>query len=285
MADVCTECGERVKPDATFCPSCLASIVSVAPTVAAAPVQAPPPPAQAPASQPAAFVQAPATQAPQRSVLPWIIGGVVGLLLLLGVGYRLMESKDVIDDTPPPVADAGSSAVGPEVAKYLISDANIRNLPTAKGPETKIVGTVQRGVQIKGAMHPATGGDGYWFKLSDGRGYISAVNLSDAPPVAAAANAAAAPQAAASPASAAPIVGGGTRAPVAGAPFCRVATRSGNLRIRSSANGPIIGGMPKGARFQAFNSAFDPAGAEWYQVQPFETRYPNGWVSADYIAC
>jgi hypothetical protein len=43
--------------------------------------------------------------------------------------------------------------------------------------------------------------------------------------------------------------------------------------------------MPKGARFQAFNSENDPAGAEWYQVQPFETRYPNGWVSADFIAC
>jgi hypothetical protein len=289
MADVCSECGERVDPAATFCPLCLASITPAAPQAAApAPLYA-----AAPAAPPTpAAPQAVATpSAPAKSNLPLIVGIIAaGLLMVAALSFFLMNNKAPVEDEPPPVAVAGgsTSAVGPEVAKYLISDANIRNLPTAKGSETKIVGTVQRGVQVKGAMHSAPGGDSYWFKLSDGRGYISAVNLSDAAP---AAGAVAAVPAGGSPGivpvviGTTPPVGVSVRAPIKGAPFCQVATKGGNLRIRSSPNGAIVGGMPKGARFQAFGNESDPAGAEWYQVQPVETRYPNGWVSADFIAC
>ncbi|MEY2927076.1 MAG: hypothetical protein RL367_1553 [Pseudomonadota bacterium] len=282
MANFCNECGEQVDPAAKFCPVCLASIAPTgSPPQAVPPVQsvAVPAPAVAP---PAPVLQAQTYTSPPSNNTPWIIGAIVGLLLLLGVGYRVMTMKDSGTAITQPANQTDPAAVGPEMVKYVISDANIRSLATARGSETRVVGAVQRGVQVKGAMYPALGGDGYWFKLADGRGYISAVNLSDAPPVAAAAVAGAAP---AVGGTTPVVVAGGTRAPVRGAPFCRVATRTGNLRIRASANGPIIGGMPKGARFQAFNSETDPAGAEWYQVQPFETRYPNGWVSADFIAC
>jgi hypothetical protein len=259
MAVTCIECGEKVDARATFCPACLASVNTE--------------PASNPAAQSppiASFMSQPAGNAaatvPKSNAHRIIIATLAAVLLLGGIAFAVWS----IAKKPPGPDDVDTAAVAPEIVKFAISDANIRSLATAKGPDTRVVGTIRRGEQVKGTMQPSLRGGGYWLKLSDGRGYVSAVNLSDA-----------APAENAPP----PPVAGGTRAPVKGAPFCQVATKTGNLRIRSSPNGPIVGGMPKGARFQAFNNEYDDAGGEWYQVQPFETRYPNGWVSAAFIDC
>ncbi len=267
MAVFCNECGRQLNDGAKFCPGC-GTAVGFVQAAAQTPISAP-----APTMVPNYVPQPVAYGVPAQNPAPWIIAGVAVALLFAAGGYWLWSDRAAKQNAAVGSVSVAET-VGPEVIKYVISDANIRNIATAKGAETRVVGSVRRGIQVKGNMYSGLSGDSYWFKLSDGRGYISAINLSDAAPTAVV------------PARATTVVTmGGTRAPVQSAPFCSVATNSGNLRIRVVPNGQIIGGMPKGARFQAFGSQTDATGATWYQVQPFETRYPNGWVSAAYIAC
>ncbi len=155
-------------------------------------------------------------------------------------------------------------AVGIEVLKYVTSQANIRNIATAQGPDSRVVGTLRRGEQVRGMMRRGLSGDSYWFQLADGRGFVSAVNLSDGPPGPETAN---------------------VRPPIPNATYCSVATKSGNLRIRSAPGGAVVGAMPQGSRFQAFDEQYDRAGYIWVHIQPTDPRYPVGWVLSDYIFC
>ncbi len=266
MANFCNQCGSALAVGAKFCPGCGTAAENGAPAAASAPQNVQYVPVQ------------PVAAHGGNSNLGWIVAGIAGALLLAGALYWAISGRSGGASTAAPVA-AGleGAALGPEVAKYIISDANIRNVATAKGAESQVVGSLKKGVQVKGTMHTGASGDSQWFKLSDGRGFVSAVNLSDAPPVVGAT----APVAAAAPV--APKAN--RRAPIPGASYCQVATKGGNLRIRNAPDGPIVGGLPKGARFQAYSNEQGMNGELWYQIQPEDTRYPGGWVSGRFIAC
>jgi hypothetical protein len=47
----------------------------------------------------------------------------------------------------------------------------------------------------------------------------------------------------------------------------------------------VIGAMPRGSRFQAFDQQLDRAGYMWVHIQPIDARYPIGWVLSSYISC
>ncbi len=169
----------------------------------------------------------------------------------------------------PPVAPGAQSGapVGQSVIKYAGSAANIRDIATAEAP-SRIVGSLKRGASVQGQMHVGLSGSTYWFKLADGRGFVSAVNLVDAPP----------PAVVAAPAP--------PRPPVASGPLCSVIDRTGsNLRIRNAPNGGVIGGMPNGIQLRWLGEASDGNGALWYRVDPVQSGYPTGWVYADHVAC
>ncbi len=264
MANFCNNCGANLGGDAKFCPGC-GTNVSTPPPLAAAPAYAAPS---------APVYAAPTASVASKNNLPWIIAGLATLAMVVLVSY-LLFSRPATGTAGTAAMAAGAKegeALGPEVIKFVNSEANIRSMATARGEESKIVGSVKRGNQVKGTMHMGLSGDAHWFKLADGRGYISAVNLGDAPTVVAAAPAA-------------PPARAQVRAAIGGASYCTVATNSGNLRIRATPNGRIIGGLPKGARFQAFGQQADEAGGAWVQIQPVELRYPVGWASAAYVAC
>lgn len=203
--------------------------------------------------------------------LPWIIAGGIVLLLGVAVAYLFMtRDKGAAEPSPEAAAAAAPAeppAVGGEILKYVTSQTNIRNIATAQGPDSRVVGTLSRGQQVRGTMHQGLSGDSYWFKLADGRGWVSAINLSDGPP---------GPETAAT---------ASVRAPLPNGTYCSVVTNSGNLRIRNSPGGAVIGAMPRGSRFQAFDQQYDRAGYTWVHIQPIDGRYPIGWVLSSYIAC
>ena len=272
MANFCNNCGTALTAGAQFCGSCGTPAVAT-----------PPPPQQPytpPYAQPGPSAYAPIppyVPPPQPSNnLPWIIAGGIVLLLAIAVA-ALFITRDkadggggVVTGGPGPVAGAPAetAAVGPEVIKYVTSQANIRNIATALGPDSRVVGSLRRGQQVRGVMHQGLSGDSYWLKLSDGRGYVSAINLSDGPP---------GPETAApAPVASRPIVNG---------TWCGIATQSGNLRIRNTPGGRIIGGIPRGSRVIAYYQTYDRGGFLWIQIQPNDGRYPVGWVLANYLSC
>ena len=273
MAKFCNQCGTALSEGAQFCGSCGAA-VAVAPQAAPQP-QAPPAQSASP-PQPAYAPPPPATSGNSNAV-GWIVAGIATALLVIVLAWFALGKGDGTastsggEDATAATAEAGAPAtpdngvVGPEVVKYVTSTANIRNVATARGPDTRVVGSLKRGVQVRGTMANGLSDNTFWLKLSDGRGYVSAINLSDGPPAAAEA------------------MPSGTRVVVAGADMCSVLIKSGNLRIRSGPDGRIIGGMPYGARFQVLS--WGSPNDEWIQIQPLETRYPVGWVSANHIDC
>lgn len=271
----CRQCGRENADDVRFCPQCGAD--QTAPAVAPAPVPQP---------QPAAPVAA-ALAVPKRSNAGLIVAISALIFVLLALAAYLVAinmkkpgelavSSAVTNTTgpagaaptgttPAPGAPTSGPIAGGEVLKYVTAAANIRNIATAQGGT--VVGTLRRGEQVKGTMYQGLVPGTYWFKLSDGRGYVSVVNLGDTDP------------------GPAPPPVATNRTPVAGATFCSVSVSSGNLRIRNAPNGRIIGGMPAGARFQAYNGQHESDGSLWLMIQPVETRYPTGWVSGDYVLC
>jgi hypothetical protein len=262
MAKFCNSCGGAIAANAQFCGGCGAP-------------QAAPPPAAAPQPSPyAPPVQYPgAGVAPSTATnLPWIIAGAVVLLLGVAVAFLFMTRDQSDTDaaataSPAGVAASETEAVGGEVLKYVTSQTNIRNIATAQGPDSRVVGSLTRGQQVRGTMHRGLSGDSYWFKLTDGRGYVSAINLSDGPPGPETANTAS------------------VRPPLPNGTYCSVITNSGNLRIRNGPSGAVIGAMPRGSRFQAFDQQLDRAGYMWVHIQPIDARYPIGWVLSSYISC
>jgi hypothetical protein len=217
----------------------------------------------------AAATNIPAPAAPAPGTEP--IAGVIPGQPVVTTGQAGMPGQPVVPGQAPvagqPMAPAAQSGapVGTSVIKYANATANIRDLATAEAP-SRVVGSVKRGASLQGVMHVGLSGSTYWFKLADGRGYISAVNLVDAPP--AAVVAAAPPPAAAS------------------GPLCSVVDRTGsNLRIRNAPNGGVLGGMPNGIQLRWLSEATDSNGALWYRVDPVQRGYPTGWVYADHVVC
>jgi hypothetical protein len=265
MAGYCTKCGTQFVPGAAFCADCgTPSGASVPGATAAATLT------QSTYTAPPPLYPAPKTGNNNATII-WILVGAIIIVLAAAVAYLMINRSGTANPFggrtatgPAAPATESNGVIGPEVVKYVTGDANIRNIATAEGPDSRIVGRLRPGTQIRGTMHRGLAGTTSWFKLTDGRGYVSAVNLADGP---------AAP--------AAPVA----RAPIPNANYCVVATYQGNLRIRSTPAGRIIGGLPRGARFQAYDTQYDGYGALWVHVQPVDSRYPVGWVSDDHIAC
>ncbi len=275
MSNFCRSCGTQLAEDAKFCASCGAT-VGAAPTPPpfapppAAPQYAPPPPPYYPQQQ-------------KPNVWPWI-AAALALLIVVAIAVYFATREPAADATAtasavpaivppagsavtPPAAGAvvqSSVPVGPRVTLYVVSDANVRNMPTAQG-NSAVLATLRRGTQVSGNMQIGANGKARWFKLADNTGYISAVNLGE--------TLTAAPVVAAAPAS------------VPGAIYCTVVDRTGSsLRVRSTPNGRVTGGMPHGTRLRVLGEQMDSAGVNWVQVDP-DGSYPTGWVSGAHISC
>ncbi len=301
MTRFCSQCGNQLSDTAAFCGQCGATVSAAAqPAPPSQPAPPPPPPVQPqaapqPAPQPApayAPAYAPAAAPRGNGALIWVLVGGVILILAAAVAWLLFHRQApagtaVVDDAAPaasasatgtaatapaaPAAPAAAAAVapppanaaqGPEITKYVTSVANIRNMPTAQDAASRVVGRLQPGTAVRGTVYPGTVPSTYWLRLSDGRGWVSLQNLSDvagaAPPRVAAA---------------APDIWG----------YCIAKTKEGNLRIRATPGGRVVGAIPPGGRFAQIGDT-TPDG-QWIQVMLNNQTRPAGWVAADYVEC
>lgn len=162
MAHFCSECGSTLLDGAKFCAGCGASVGT--PARAARPMGA----SGAPSSM--------------EKARPFLIGAAV-LALLGGGTFWFWQSGN----TGP--TDLSGNAVesvnqvapnGSQAALFVVANANIRDKATAQG--TQIVGKIARGTRVAGVMEVGVDGLSQWLKLDDGRGYVSAVNLSSNEP-------------------------------------------------------------------------------------------------------
>lgn len=289
MTIFCRSCGSQLDDGAAFCGSCGTPVLAAAAAAApppppslAKPGPAPIPPPPAPPPQQPPYYPPTPPQAAANSTLPWIIVAILAVAIALAAVYFATRGGGGEGDAAAETAttEAGDSAeaasvmpaptpVGPVVTKFVTGPANIRSMPTAQaGTGSAVVSTLRAGTQVQGQMVVGPG-NAYWLQLTDGRGFVSAINLSDGPPLAAPA----------------PLAQGDYRAPVSNGVFCAVATQTGNLRVRSTPAGRIVGGMPRGARFQMYGQSVFASGYYWVQIQPADVRYPGGWVASEHIRC
>lgn len=276
MANFCRNCGGQLAADAKFCAACGAT---VEPSASPPPQYAAPPAAPQYAAPPPPYY--PQQQKP--NIWPWVAAMLALLIVVLGAVYFARQGSEettaqngasaVVPPgggavTPPAAGTAvaqPAAQMGPRVTLYVVSDANVRTLPTAQDANSKVLSTLKRGTQVTGNMQIGANGKARWFKLADNTGYISAVNLNEA--------LTAAPAVAQAPAS------------VPGAIYCTVVDRTGsNLRVRATPNGRVTGGMPHGTRLRVLGEQMDDAGVNWVNVDP-DGAYPTGWVSGAFISC
>lgn len=220
----------------------------------------------------------------RAAAAPKVLNNALALgAMALGAIAAIAAVSALTAPAPPPTAslrmatlqesyggrESWGRAVSGVVWKYVTSRANIRNSPTAQG--SYVVGVLSPGQRVRGVMYRGVvDANTFWFRLSDGRGYVSAVNLSDYAPGGGGGG------------------GGGYVPPPNRGPdsrTCYVDTSSGNLRIRSYPNGPVIGGMPAGTRVRTFGEQRDGSGYVWVQITAISGRHPSGWVSREYVIC
>jgi hypothetical protein len=113
----------------------------------------------------------------------WLIGGVIAAILLIGMLYYWLF---ISDDIAPPSGTTSSVAAKtvdpaiPAVAMFAVTQANIRNRASTNG--SQIMGKLSRSDAATGRLALGEDGTSNWLELSDGRGFVSAINLSDTAP-------------------------------------------------------------------------------------------------------
>ncbi len=110
--------------------------------------------------------------------------GIAALLIIGLLAYLAFGKGD--NGAATSAADAAAEAAAPakplgqERAMWVVADANIRDRATAQG--SKLLGKLPRGTQINGVMQMGEDGKSQWFRLTENRGFVGAVNLSQAEP-------------------------------------------------------------------------------------------------------
>jgi uncharacterized protein (UPF0333 family) len=181
MSNFCISCGAALRPTVKFCTSCGVGVAEGTETGAGFE-------ADIGGTTPQA-VDADASSEP-TSKMPWIIGGSVLALL---VAYAIfmaffapkkseaMDGADAAMSTAAAAASTNPAITGQAADMYIVADANVRDQPTAQG--SSIVTKLMRGTKINGTLQIGADGTSAWMKLTDGTGYIGAVNLNtNAPP-------------------------------------------------------------------------------------------------------
>jgi zinc-ribbon domain len=173
MSNHCTSCGAALRPNVKFCTACGAAVVADAEGGAGF---------EAYSGATPQDVDADAAASPTSKKL-WIIGGSILALLVayaIFIAFFAPKKSESLD-----AANAAGNAVSAVAANpaitgqaadmYVVADANVRDQPTAQG--SNIVTKLTRGTKINGTLQIGADGTSAWMKLTDGTGYIGAVNL------------------------------------------------------------------------------------------------------------
>jgi hypothetical protein len=114
----------------------------------------------------------------------YMIGAVICGIFVLGTLYYMLFLRD---DAAPPAPLNDTAAVtkpveekAPATTLFAMTQANIRNRASTKTSD--VVGKIARGGSVTGQLLLGEDGTSNWLELADGRGFISAVNLSETAP-------------------------------------------------------------------------------------------------------
>ena len=161
----CSQCGLRLGDGARYCGVCGRD--------AYAPATPPPIPIVPPTlgAEPMVPVMPPPVPAPTNRT-PMIVAAIAIAVSLAVTAYVLVIAP----------AGADTEQAEPEThIRFVTAKANIRNRPAVTG--SAIVGQVERGARLTGALVPGPDARYPWLELADGRGFVSSVNLAvQAPP-------------------------------------------------------------------------------------------------------
>lgn len=193
MTKFCTACGAVLVEGRGFCGACGAAVIAppVVGATATAPNPAPiaevsfihtPPPA-APVYTPPEPVSYPDELTVPKNSNRWLIGGGLALIAVLaGLYFFLFRYHNMANEGGTPTATATPKPVMADKQLYTVTQANIRDKATATG--SNVVGKIPRGTPVTGKLALGEDGVSDWLELSDGTGFVGAVNLSEtAPPV------------------------------------------------------------------------------------------------------
>lgn len=115
---------------------------------------------------------------PQRNWL--MIGAVAGAILVFAALYFLLFIADDMEKGQNTSTDVSEpSNVLATVQLYTVTNANIRDQPTTVN--SNIIGKLPRGSAISGVLKMGEDGS-EWLQLSEGNGFVAAVNLIDTQP-------------------------------------------------------------------------------------------------------
>jgi hypothetical protein len=195
MTRYCISCGVSLAEGARFCAGCGSAVEPVLDQHAAQ--QAAPEPL-AESSMPHSELQkfaasehpldeneaSPAFEDDARKGPNWLlIGGGAAILFLLAL-YYLVFIRDDLPSNPAVAAPVAKEEVKTQETEakqlFAVADANIRDRPTAQG--SNILGQLLRGTAASGTLINGEDGTSVWLKLSDDKGFVGLVNLSETKP-------------------------------------------------------------------------------------------------------
>ncbi len=112
----------------------------------------------------------------------YLIGAVICAMFVLGALYYWMFLSDDVARPVAPVTIATKpiDEKAEATALFAVTQANIRNRASTKGSD--VVGKLARGAAANGRLALGEDGTSNWLELADGRGFVSAVNLSETAP-------------------------------------------------------------------------------------------------------
>jgi hypothetical protein len=169
MVKFCTSCGTANPPDARFCAKCGSAIA-----------EAPPPQAVMPEPLAQSTFDVAAEQKPARNWL-FIAGAIATLLIIAALYFWLFVADDVGNSSGSNYSASAEVGAMPEAKQmFAMTEANIRDHPTTLG--SVVLGKMPRGSAVSGVVKLGEDDASDWLELSDGKGYIATVNLSDTKP-------------------------------------------------------------------------------------------------------
>jgi hypothetical protein len=190
MVKFCPDCGAANPPDSLFCGKCGRSLTTAEPladSVDYAPMSVSSDVIPTGLVEPATDRDSnadnssdyPSEVTPKR---PWLIplSIAASLLVIAGLYYWLFLADDMRDVVRPEQAATEIAASVEPQSYFAMTEANIRDKPTTV--DSVILGKMPRGSRVTGIAKLGADGKTNWLELSDGKGFVAMVNLTENEP-------------------------------------------------------------------------------------------------------
>lgn len=179
MVNICASCGKVNPQDARFCLNCGSPIAisNLKPDLAQSAT------VESISTDDTTIEKVQEIRKTASTKRNWFfIGSVMGAILIIGGLYfwlfvmdDLSSSAEIDGENP---SEAGATLVAKQM--YAMTEANVRDRATTV--DSQILGKMPRGSAVTGVVKLGVDGASEWLELSDGKGFIAVVNLSEIEP-------------------------------------------------------------------------------------------------------